>query len=241
MKERKDLRAFTCHAPLHHCLENDGLVFSSIFLLILLLLSLSCGYTEDPSRNNVSKDVAQDSKQAEQEYPLDKEEYQVYAAILKNEITRDDIDKIVIANHTFREIFDREGILRHGKAGKSFLQDLSSHIIEDFDQKNKDEYLLSRQFPSVRNYDLILFDERSLFSQQDMTRAHAEWISFFERFPNSQGLFSFSRVGFDENRNKALVSIADSAGVNDGAGALVYLEKRRGAWVVVRSLQLWVT
>lgn len=240
MKERKELRAFTCCARLHHCLEHDGLVYSWAFLLIIVFLSLSCGYTERTGKHT-SKGIEPDGNEAAPEYPLDEEDYRVYSAILKNEITRDSIDKIVIANHTFRETFDREGILRHGETGRSFLQNLSSQIIEDFDRKNKSEYLLSRQFPPVGNFDLILFDERSFFSQQNVTRAHGEWLSFFERFPHSQGLFTFSRVGFDENSNKALVSISNSAGVNDAAGALVYLEKRQDKWALVRSLQLWVT
>jgi hypothetical protein len=240
MKEQTESRSNFCCVNYYCWLQRRGRSLLISAALTGLLLSLACKDVRQAGQDDSTKNTAQVSQQSAAESVIDDEEYEVYSTILNKEIRRSNIDKIVIANHTLREAFDREYILRHGKASELFVQSLSGEMIEDFDRKNKNEHPLSERFPPVRKFSLYLVDKGSFFTEGTTLQAYGQWKKFYERFPNAQGLFSFSRVGFNRDRNKAFVSIATSEGVGGGYGALVSLAKRREGWVVERRLQLWV-
>lgn len=186
-----------------------------------------------------TKGNSQSSKQKATEYLLNEEDYDVYSAILEQWKSKDNIDNIIISGHTFYEEINRDHSLLQGKAG--LLQMIPNELFDDLAGKNNNEYLLSDKFLPIHGLSLILVDEKSLFSGQDKIHTRAEWLSFFERFPNSQGLLTLSRVGFDVAKTKALAYVTNSVGIDGSVGALIYLEKNDGKRRVARSLQLWVT
>jgi hypothetical protein len=53
-------------------------------------------------------------------------------------------------------------------------------------------------------------------------------------------VYSLSRVGFNVRRDKALMYASFASLTEDGHGSLVYLEKRAGAWTVVKGAAVWM-
>jgi hypothetical protein len=68
------------------------------------------------------------------------------------------------------------------------------------------------------------------------------WRAFYQRFPRSQGLVTFSRVGFNAARTQAVVLVTRGCGGLCGMGNVVLLDRDpAGRWRVVRSDMLWIS
>jgi hypothetical protein len=67
------------------------------------------------------------------------------------------------------------------------------------------------------------------------------WSAFFEKYPDSGGYVTFSRVGFNGSGTQALVYVVRMCGGLCGSGCYVFLEKKGGAWQTQRWLVLWLS
>ena len=59
------------------------------------------------------------------------------------------------------------------------------------------------------------------------------WSKFYEKYPNSSGLWEISRVGFDGMKNEALVYVEHICGLTCGSNHIVLLRKSAGKWMVL--------
>lgn len=59
------------------------------------------------------------------------------------------------------------------------------------------------------------------------------WYKFIEHYPNSDGFYSFTRVGYDRNKKLAVVYVEYSCGPTCGDGRLYLLEYIEKKWVVI--------
>lgn len=66
-------------------------------------------------------------------------------------------------------------------------------------------------------------------------------FEFYRPYPDSHGILQVSRVGFNRDGTRALVGVLRSAGDSNAEGALVFLSKREGQWVVDEVRILFVT
>lgn len=64
----------------------------------------------------------------------------------------------------------------------------------------------------------------------------SHWDTFFRTYPDADGLFRLSGVGFDATRQRALVLVEHASGGLRGGGAYFELQLRDGTWQVVRRL-----
>ncbi|HEX6070925.1 MAG TPA: hypothetical protein VFZ18_13915 [Longimicrobiaceae bacterium] len=62
---------------------------------------------------------------------------------------------------------------------------------------------------------------------------NAYWRAFYSAYPRSPGLIRLSRVGFDPERQQALVFVSHSCGGRCGSGAYLLLSNASGSWAVV--------
>jgi hypothetical protein len=67
------------------------------------------------------------------------------------------------------------------------------------------------------------------------------WGRYYEKYPNSAGVLSLSRVGFNSDGNQAAFYIANSCGGLCGSGYFVIMEKVNSNWKVVQEIQVWVS
>jgi len=67
------------------------------------------------------------------------------------------------------------------------------------------------------------------------------WDVFYTRYPNSPGLTSVSRVGFNADFTQALVYIGTQSHWLAGSGHYVLLEKTGGRWQVEQQVMTWIS
>jgi hypothetical protein len=108
--------------------------------------------------------------------------------------------------------------------------------VEDWGTKGRQGHCLRRSlnvpFPTIVMSEA---DELALFSGG----AEQGWQAFYARYPTALGVVSFSRVGFDAAKTHAVLSIGRQGGPTAGQGLWVVLERRSGAWFVLRSEIVW--
>lgn len=76
----------------------------------------------------------------------------------------------------------------------------------------------------------------TFFSQEDSSAMFGNgrygWPDFRKRYPDSDGLINFSRVGFDRINQQALVYMEHACGSECGTGFYILLNKANGQWRV---------
>jgi hypothetical protein len=84
-----------------------------------------------------------------------------------------------------------------------------------------------------------------LLTREEMNRIFdintSGWDVFYTRYPNSPGLTTISRVGFNAGFTQALVYIGTQSHWLAGAGYYVLLEKVDDAWTVVQQIMVWIS
>jgi hypothetical protein len=66
-------------------------------------------------------------------------------------------------------------------------------------------------------------------------------VLFYERYPNTPGITTLSRVGFNEPLDQALVYIGTMSHWKAGVGYYVLLSKVNGSWLVEQQVMTWIS
>ncbi|PWT92496.1 MAG: hypothetical protein C5B54_03390 [Acidobacteria bacterium] len=114
---------------------------------------------------------------------------------------------------------------------------VDSGIVEDFKRKCKDSVSLEMRFTFPARQVLISDQEFESFFKAERW----SWSGFYERYPNSVGYISLSRVGFNSEGGQALLYVARSCDSLCGSGYYVLVAKDRGAWSVKYKDMLWIS
>ena len=67
------------------------------------------------------------------------------------------------------------------------------------------------------------------------------WVEFYKRYPDSPGIITFSRVGFNQDFTEALVYMGRQSDYLAGTGSLIRLEKQDGVWKIMEQTGLWIS
>lgn len=166
------------------------------------------------------------------------EEYAVYSALVQTlyiDATRPKL--IVIEDTTAKSgsslfaLNDAIGFMRHQ------WPELDDDILADFRAKNQTPSTLVRRFELSVDYIFISLEElESIFSKRS-----SGWDDFYVKYPDSQGVLTLSRAGFDEERATAVVYAGNQSHWVAGQGGMVLLEKKAGLWTVKSNSWYWVS
>jgi hypothetical protein len=195
--------------------------------LALLVISGSLACCALGIRTSGIGQSAESSSQEPQPY-LDRDAYDVYAAKLPEEWawTEAHAKQIVIQQET--TVFPE---MRHGDAclpgGDSFPEDWKD-ALADYVKQNKTTRLLARGFVIDKPYSLIPRREFQDFFKSGVGKG---WEGFYGRYPDSGGIIQLSAVGFNSDKNRALVYMGHSCGGLCGGGGYSFSEKKEGKWV----------
>ncbi|MEO6393056.1 MAG: hypothetical protein ABIP75_14505 [Pyrinomonadaceae bacterium] len=162
------------------------------------------------------------------------DEYLVYDALLADWLGTDGPLRIVLGRFTKDRIMDEDSVDSAKPIG-----DVSKETSNDYGQKNRRRTyeLLKDLFPHPEKIILINDSETNeLFS--DRTEG---WKLFYVRYPNSQGMTTLSRVGFDSNKTEAVVYFGTQSDWLAGAGYQVILRKTEGIWKIASRRMLWIS
>jgi hypothetical protein len=121
---------------------------------------------------------------------------------------------------------------------KSALPDLSREALNSFMERNQQSSALSPNMQLGTDYLLLSQEELAEISSQ------GNWNEVLqERYPstNGHGYLIFSRVGFNDTLDQAVIYVGRVAGPLMGAGYYYMLEKRNGEWIIKAESMAWIS
>jgi len=160
------------------------------------------------------------------------EEYKVYMAALG-----ENREPFVIRD---KSDMDKESKNIDRYSVREFLKELIPETIEDFQAKNKETAQLKKKFPTNINYTLIKIDELKEFFAYEFD-GEMDWEAFYKKYPKSGGLYTFSRVGFSQNGQQALLFVTNWCRSLCGEGNYYLLKKENGEWKVINKHMVWIS
>ena len=179
----------------------------------------------------------------------DAERYVVLSALIKDMYMKDDVRLLVIQHQypcpTASESNENpdqkvEEMRQHMEDGAfQRMPELSRETIDDFHLHAKECQPLVKQLDVPIKYVLVGPKELELlFPKGEFDRA---WSRFYEKYPGSSGMVSFSNVGFNRDLTQAVVSTGRGCGGLCGAGYFVLLTKDENVWTVKTKVGTWVS
>ena len=163
---------------------------------------------------------------------IEAEEYAVYAALIEQgAIPHATSSSPLIRGFTSVSDADElERTLEH--AGP-----LPADLVGSYLSRNADSYTLSPSLNLEQGY--------ALMSQEDYDQilppGKAKWDEFEEQYPEADGFFFFSRVGFNADETMALALVGFRCPGLCGYGGLYLLAKEDGIWKIQDTLMTWMS
>ncbi len=162
-------------------------------------------------------------------------DYAIYAGLIAGMYKLDTLDRLVIQDQTGMGVSSTEP--SQLQSIRDSLPEVSQALLDDFAAQNAQPVTLQDRFNLSVNVVLIGQDEVSrLFGQSG-----SGWDEFYKRYPNSQGLMTLSRVGFNAQGDRALVYIGNQSHYLAGAGYAVVLGLKDGQWTILNQVMLWIS
>jgi len=119
---------------------------------------------------------------------------------------------------------------------KSGLNDISSETLESYLARNAQPSRLSSDMNLGMDYVLLSVDELAKISSQP------NWGELLaEKYPNSHGYTIFSRVGFNNSLDQAVIYVGNVAGPLMGSGFYYLMEKENGEWAIKEQVMVWIS
>ncbi len=119
---------------------------------------------------------------------------------------------------------------------KSGMKGISNETISSFLERNKQPGQLSPNMQLGVDYVLISRDELHAITSQP------NWGDVLhKKYPGSHGYLMFSRVGFNNSLDQALVYVGQMAGPLMGAGYYYLMEKQNGQWAIKEQVMVWIS
>lgn len=162
-------------------------------------------------------------------------EYAVYSALIEAMYTTDKLSMIVVEDHTGLGVTSNDP--QQFDYLRKSLPEVDQTLLDDFRSRNAQSEPLADQF--------TLKTQVVLIGQDEVTRLFGQgggaWDEFYQKYPNSQGLMTLSKAGFNAAGDKALVYIGNQSHFLAGTGYAVVLAKKNGAWTILNQVMLWIS
>ena len=118
---------------------------------------------------------------------------------------------------------------------KNFAADLDDReipqeVIEDWMMESRTTEPLLRKFDFSYPYYLVSRDELDKFDADNF------FGEFYEKYPDSNGLISVSRIGYDKTKTTALIHVIHSYGTLGANYYFILLEKKSGTWGISKRI-----
>jgi len=165
------------------------------------------------------------------------EEYAVYKAVIESLYLTEGVELIVIENRTAIGVSSSESLDSTVKyIQEAFGDAIELETLDDYIAKNRRSHRLEGGFSLDVPY--VLLSEAEL---AEIFEQGGGWNQFYKLYPNSQGIMTLSRVGFNARMDQALVYIGNQADYLAGRGYYVLLKKKGGIWTIDRMIVAWIS
>ena len=162
-------------------------------------------------------------------------EYAVYSALIQSlYLDKARLEQVVINDVT---AIDHTDNLSETLSYVSHnLPVLPDDVVADFVARNKQPQVLKPLFNLPVK---LVFINKT--EADEIFKDNRGWDNFYARYPDSQGMMTLSRVGFNPQVDMALVYVGNQSDWLAGAGYYVVLKKESGNWVVQGQLMTWIS
>jgi hypothetical protein len=191
---------------------------ASFILQVLLVLTPTLQYSPEPVLQSETSE----------------EEYAVYSALLNQKFVDERTDLLIIVDQTVAKPFLATG-LRGGLL--EILSPVDATTLAAFKERNKEAQAIKAKLKLTVKYTLLANDQWSELFSGDVIKG---WEEFYTKNPGATGILRFSGVGFNSERNEALMYVEHGSGATAGKGDYVLLTKSEKGWKVERMMILWV-
>lgn len=178
-----------------------------------------------------------------QAIPLDrdKDSSEIYRTILKESSAHDKKLVVLQAETTSLKIYEFE--LQKTESGVTeSVQQLLKRTMPEAELQTLDDYVEQNRAPgTLQVSDLGANYVFATRNDLDPSKLESFWARFYKKYPNSSGLFFFSKVGFNATHDQAFVYVGHSCGGLCGAGGYVLLRKIDGKWIIQQEQGIWVS
>ena len=119
---------------------------------------------------------------------------------------------------------------------KSSFKDISNETVESYLARNAQPSQLSSDMNLGMDYVFLSADELSKISSQ------LNWGELLAgKYPNSHGYTIFSRIGFNNSLDQAVIYVGNVEGPMMGSGFYYLMEKENGEWVIKEQVMVWIS
>lgn len=119
---------------------------------------------------------------------------------------------------------------------RSGLPGISNETLENYLARNAQPSQLSLDMNLSMDYALLTAEELAEISSRP------NWGELLTgKYPNSHGYSVFSRVGFNNSLDQAVIYVGNMAGPLMGAGFFYFMEKQNGEWVIKQQVMVWIS
>ena len=163
----------------------------------------------------------------------EKEEYAIYShsieyVYLRNLLSHNkrEVKSIVVISQTDElNEYWRDKFVDHLEN-----ESIQEEVIEAWRMENESTSLLQRKFDFEYKYHMVTRAELDEYQSESF------FSEFYKRYPDSNGLISVSRIGYDKTRNTALIHVIHSYGTLGANYYFIVLQKSTGGWDIVRRI-----
>lgn len=212
-------------------IDNSKFLYLHILLLSLVLIS-GCG--KQGAQQNGAPALKPDF------IGTQSDEHKVYSALLKNfekEDSEGGLRRFIVRDLTQSlpnacipyEVFGRDN--------QVFIKGWQQSI-DDLMRREKKPIRLSTLFNLENSYTFIADNEFNAFTD---TANKDGFLTFRKKYPDTRCIITFSIIGFDDNKLKAIVYSESWCGPLSGAGDYYALTQTNGFWRVDHKLSCWVS
>jgi hypothetical protein len=119
---------------------------------------------------------------------------------------------------------------------QSDLDDISKETLNNFLNRNQESTALSSTMELDAPYLLLTSEELKEIASQP------NWGKILtDKYPGSYGYSIFSRVGFNNSLDQALIYVGFVGGPLMGSGSYYLMEKQGGEWVIKDQIEVWMS
>lgn len=165
------------------------------------------------------------------------EEYAVYQTLIKSLYLLEGVEQIVISDHTAIGPSQDASLQEQAEYIRTSMgHSLEPATLEDYIAANGRDYKLENSF--------LLDAPVVLLTQSEFAEIFADengWERFYESYPESQGIMTLSRAGFNADRDQALVYAGNQRDYLAGRGNIILLAKRGGEWEIDQVILAWIS
>ena len=204
------------------------------FILILTLGTCLCASCRQSSTPPPPTAAPTSEPTATPQLDPDIEEYAIYNALLGSSFQGDDIDQILIVDHT--RVNGTE-LLERDLADFQENTPLAPELVASFMERNQQPYPLEPVLDFGLEYQLLAQEEVDELHSMDEASG---WELFYEMYPNAVGFIYLSRVGFSADFGQALVYISQYHYDQPIQGGYYLMIRQDGRWVIESSME-WMT